>query len=158
MTADARELYKVLRYVRPLHLLSARVVAAALAGEQVSMGIRAVLEQLELNGPASVPEIGRVLLLPRQMIQRVVDQAADLGLVTAEPNPAHRRSSLIVLTDPGRAAFRRIHTAEMRKLAQIADKLEPDEITAAVHVLDVLAAGIAQLSKDDPAAATRDSR
>ena len=150
MPTDARQLYAVLRYVRPLHLLSARAVTAALADEQVTMGIRALLETLDDAGPASVPAIGRTLSMPRQVLQRLVDQALALGLVATEPNPAHKRSPLVRLTDAGRAAFHRIHEAELRNLAEIAGGLDPGDVAAAVRVLDALTAGVTRLTRDIP--------
>ncbi|SHJ95405.1 DNA-binding transcriptional regulator, MarR family [Pseudonocardia thermophila] len=150
MPVDAGELYVVLRRVRPLHLLSARAVTAALAGEQVTMGVRALLEALLDTGPAPVPAIARTLSLPRQVIQRLVDQARGLGLVTTAPNPAHRRSPLVVLTDEGRAAFDRIHDAELRALGPIAAGLDPGDVAAAVRVLDALVTGIGRITADAP--------
>lgn len=150
MLADARQLYAVLRYVRPLHLLSARAVTAALADEQITMGVRALLETLDVGGTAPVPAIGRTLSMPRQVIQRLVDQALALGLVATEPNPAHRRSPLVRLTEAGRAAFDRIHEAELRNLASIAAGLDPDDIAAAIRVLDALTTGVTRLTSDIP--------
>ncbi|MEJ3655538.1 MarR family winged helix-turn-helix transcriptional regulator [Actinomycetes bacterium KLBMP 9759] len=138
-------LYDVVRRVRPLHLLAARIVTDSLAAEQVTMGIRAVLEVLR-GGPRSVPDVGRDLLMPRQVVQRLCDQAAELGLVERRPNPAHRRSQLIALTADGERAFDRIHAAELRNLARIADGLSADDIATARHVLDVLMAGMQRLT------------
>src|SRR3712207_603018 len=123
MPADPEALYEVVRYVRPLHLLAARAVSDALAGERITMGVRAVLECLADRGPLPVPGIGRALSLPRQVVQRLCDQALEQGLVATAPNPAHRRSPLVTLTDAGRAAFTRIHAVELGNLAKIAADL-----------------------------------
>jgi DNA-binding MarR family transcriptional regulator len=148
MNADSRDLYAVLRRVRPLHLLSARAVTAALESEQVTLGVRALLETLNDGEPATVPAIGRVLSMPRQVIQRLADQAIEQGLVATRPNPAHRRSPLVDLTDEGRAAFERIHRAELHNLSTIAAALEPADVAAAVRVLDALVAGVARITGD----------
>lgn len=150
MTADARELYAVLRRVRPLHLLSARAVTAALDQDQVTMGVRALLETLLDTGPAPVPALARTLTMPRQVIQRLVDQALALDLVATAPNPAHRRSPLVALTDAGRATFGRVHAAELRTLATIAAELDPGDVAAAVRVLDALVAGVGRITGDLP--------
>ena len=88
--------------------------------------------------------------MPRQVIQRLVDQALALGLVATEPNPAHKRSPLVRLTEAGRAAFDRIHKAELRNLASIASGLDPDDIAAAIRVLDALTTGVTRLTSDIP--------
>src|SRR5215217_6274914 len=136
MSGEAEQLYAVLRYVRPLHLVAARAVTHALAGEHVTMGVRAVLEVLSGQGPQPVPAIGRALSMPRQVVQRLCDQALELGLVDTAPNPAHRRSRLITLTDAGRAAFERMHAAD----------LTPDDVAAALRVLDALTTGLARFA------------
>ena len=75
MSDGAEGLYELLRHVRPLHQHSAKAVAAALAERDVTMPMRAVLEQLA-DGPHTVPQIARALWLPRQVVQRLTDAAA----------------------------------------------------------------------------------
>lgn len=110
------------------------------------MGIRALLEILHTGGPAPVPAIGRALSMPRQVSQRLVDQALVLGLVATGPNPAHKRSPLVRLTAAGSAAFDRIHEVELRNLAPIAAGLDPNDIAAAVRVLEALATGVTRFT------------
>lgn len=150
MPADPRDLYAVLRRVRPLHLLSARAVTATMADDQLTLGVRALLECLSDGGPAPVPAIGRTLAMPRQVIQRLVDQALAQELVATRPNPAHRRSPLVALTEHGRATFDRVHEAELRNLATIAAELDPDDVATAVGVLDALVAGVTRITADQP--------
>ena len=147
MNAEPEDLYEVVRYVRPLHLLAARAVSDALAGERVTMGMRAVLECLSDRGPLPVPGIGRALSLPRQVVQRLCDQALEQGLVTTAPNPAHRRSPLVVLTDAGRTAFTRLHAVELRNLAEIAAGVPAADVAAALRVLDALATGLPRFTR-----------
>jgi DNA-binding MarR family transcriptional regulator len=147
MMAEPEELYQVVRYVRPLHLLAARAVSDALAGEHITMGIRAVLECLSDRGPLPVPGIGRALSLPRQVVQRLCDQALEQGLVATGPNPAHRRSPLITLTGAGRAAFDRLHAVELRNLAEIAAGLPAADVAAAMRVLDALVTGLPRFTR-----------
>jgi DNA-binding MarR family transcriptional regulator len=60
------------------------------------------------DAPRSVAEIGRVLGLARQSVQRVADALEDGGFVRYEDNPRHRRARLVVPTEAGTAALRRI--------------------------------------------------
>lgn len=150
MSVTAAELYQVLRRVRPLHQLSARAVTAGLEGTGVTLGMRAVLEQLHVAGPQTVPAVGRALFLPRQVIQRLVDDAAGLGLVELRPNPAHRRSRLVALTDAGRRTFDDVHAGELARLGVIADDVAPADLAACLRVLDRLVDGVR--GAPDPAA------
>ena len=60
------------------------------------------------DAPRSVAEIARVLGLARQSVQRVADALEEGGFVRYEDNPRHRRARLVVPTDAGIAALRRI--------------------------------------------------
>lgn len=139
MYEGAAGLYEVLRHVRPLHQWSAKAVAGALAEHQVSMPMRAVLERLG-DGPQTVPQIARSLWLPRQVVQRLTDTAADHGYVRFVTNPAHRRSRLAELTDAGRQVFAEIHTRELADLDALASRLDPGDIDACVRVISALTA------------------
>lgn len=128
-------LYEVLRHIRPVHQYSARAVATTSAPRGISMPMRAVLERLDDAGPQTVPQVARSLWITRQGVQRFVDEAKALGFVTARPNPGHKRSHLIDLTDAGRAAYRGLHADELATLDRIAAGLDPDDIAACVRVL-----------------------
>lgn len=51
----------------------------------------------------TVAQIGRSLGHPRQVVQRAANRLAELGLVGFADNPEHKRASLIVATEAGRA-------------------------------------------------------
>jgi DNA-binding MarR family transcriptional regulator len=91
-------------------------------GEPVTIGMRAVLEHLSLNGPATVPAIARSREVSRQHIQTLVNDLVAGGLAALEPNPAHQRSALVRLTPEGKAAIGRMKRRERR----IFDALELD--------------------------------
>jgi DNA-binding MarR family transcriptional regulator len=83
----------------------------------------------------TVPQLGRAQALSRQFVQRMVNDAASQGLVAVTPNPAHRRSSLIRLTDAGSAAISAVTAREHALLRQVGGDLTDAEITACVRVL-----------------------
>ncbi|WP_157087188.1 MarR family winged helix-turn-helix transcriptional regulator [Piscicoccus intestinalis] len=138
----AERLYEVLRHIRPVHQYSAHAVTDALRDRNVTMPMRAVLERLRDAGPQTVPQIGRSLWITRQGIQAIVDEARHLGYVETRPNPQHRRSHLVALTDSGRAAFDALHAAELTRLDAIAARLDPADIEACVRVLARLTDGL----------------
>ncbi len=61
-----------------------------------------VLEILDRLGPQTVPGMARIRGLSRQSIQIQVNRLRAEGCVELAPNPAHKRSGLVQLTDPGR--------------------------------------------------------
>jgi DNA-binding MarR family transcriptional regulator len=131
-------LYLILRQVRPLVLNSARVVEASLKPHGVTVGMRAVLEILDDSGATTVPAIAKHLDLPRQGVQRHVNDLSALGYVESRPNAAHRRSVLIALTPAGGEVIQRVTNAELRQLATLALDCADDEIRTAVKVLTSL--------------------
>ncbi len=141
-SSRAVDLYKVLRLVRPLHQYSAKAVSDALEKHAVSMPMRAVLERLTDAGPLTVPQIARSLWLPRQVVQRLADEAAGLGLLTWSDNPAHRRSRLAALTPDGVATFTALHERELLDLEPIAKNLDPGDIAACLRVMSELTEGV----------------
>lgn len=52
--------------------------------------------------PTTVPELGRRLGHPRQVMQRAVNELIAAGLIETLPNPQHKRIRLLRLTGSGR--------------------------------------------------------
>ena len=98
--------------VRMLFHRAGQVAEELHADEPVSLGMRAVLELLHRDGPASVPQIARRRFVTRQHIQALVNGLREEGLVALGKNPAHRRSALVKLTPAGRQLIERIMKRE----------------------------------------------
>jgi DNA-binding MarR family transcriptional regulator len=73
--------------------------------------------------------------LTRQAVQRSVDEMRDDGLVRLDPNPHHKRSMLVAMTERGETAFR----AAMGRQEVWADALaagqSPESVEAAGALL-----------------------
>ncbi|MFF0296166.1 MarR family winged helix-turn-helix transcriptional regulator [Kitasatospora sp. NPDC004614] len=131
-------LTEVFDLVGPLYRRTHRTVEQDMSAEGLSAGIRAVLNLLRDHGPMTVPQMGRAQTLSRQFVQRMVNDAAAKGLVESVPNPAHQRSSLIRLTEPGRTAITAVLDRERAVLRQAADDLTGPDIDACLRVLSRL--------------------
>jgi DNA-binding MarR family transcriptional regulator len=107
------------------------------------MGIRAVLERLDDQGPQTVPQIAAWLDVSRQAVQRVVDDAHALGYVDVRVNPTHRRSHLIALTPGGRDAFQRLHADELATLEMVAAEIDRTDLLTCARVLEHLVDALA---------------
>ncbi|MEU6526257.1 MarR family winged helix-turn-helix transcriptional regulator [Streptomyces sp. NPDC046924] len=105
-------------------------------GEQaLSVGVRAVLDLLHKHGPMTVPQMGRAQAISRQFVQRMVNDAVARDLVESIPNPAHRRSSLIRLTEEGRAAIAAVVAREHAVLREVGGDLTDADVRTCVRVL-----------------------
>ncbi|MFE7315579.1 MarR family winged helix-turn-helix transcriptional regulator [Streptomyces sp. NPDC057555] len=131
-------LYDVIRRLWPLHRTIVRAVERELEGTGMTAGEHALLDALRVQGSCTVPQLARSLGLDRQPVQRWVNHAAELGLVVTAPNPAHRRSSLIELTDEGTEVMRGIQDAEAAELRRGLADLSTGEVRTALRVLDRL--------------------
>ncbi len=76
--------------------------------------------------PPTVPQIGRSLGHPRQVIQRAVRVLEDEGLVQPLPNPGHKRAALLVATEKGRALGKAVDAQAAEVIAGLADGLDLD--------------------------------
>ena len=104
-------------------------------GEAVTLGMRAVLEFLEANGPRAVPEIARNRAVTRQHIQVLVNGLLELRLVSLDDNPAHQRSSLVRLTPEGAKAIARMRKRERQFLDGLKLSARPEELRRAAAIL-----------------------
>ena len=140
---EPQRISEIFRAVGPLYRETAQRVAGDEHIHGVSTGVRAVLEQLHVGGPLTVPAIARHIGTSRQYVQRMTDEALAAGLVRVAPNPSHRRSSLVTPTRRGAAVIRRILEREQAMVADVARDLSETDVDACLHVLQRLRTAIA---------------
>ncbi len=147
MTEKAEQLARCLRLARPLAQQMEAAVAAMLAETPVTVRMRAVMDVIATRGPSTVPAIGRELGIKRQYVQLMVNEVQEAGLVSRQRNPAHRRSHLYHLTEPGAQVIRGIGDAEQQVLNSIARDLTGQDIERATDVLDLALTSYQALNK-----------
>jgi len=108
----------------------------------VTTAMRAVMETLSDAGPMTVPQIAKLKGVTRQHIQLLADALVEGGLAAVKENPAHRRSSLIALTDKGRRAFAKMRAREAPLIEDLSAEFEVQELERATAVLTRLIARI----------------
>lgn len=135
------QLYEIIRLVRPLYKTLEASVAQELEKTGVTVSQRAVLEQIQDHGAATVPAIGRRLTLPRQFIQKIANELLEAGRIERRENAAHKRSVLLVLTDDGRRMIDEIKAREAAVMVPIASALNAEDLAVTKAVMiDVIAA------------------
>jgi DNA-binding MarR family transcriptional regulator len=133
--ADADALYGVIRLVRPLFKTLYNAVEGNLAGTGVTIPMRGLMECLAEAGPRTVPQLARLLMLKRQVAQRMVNELMDAGFGEAVANEAHSRSPLIRLTEAGRAAFAALRAVEHARTVPVAAALSAADVDACRRVM-----------------------
>jgi DNA-binding MarR family transcriptional regulator len=88
-----------------------------------------------LDAPRSVAEVGRVMGMTRQSVQRVADVLVEHGLAEYRANPNHRRAKLLAPTEAGRWAIRRITLAQHPWANEVGDEVGPADLERATKVL-----------------------
>ena len=90
---------------------------------------------VEADRPPTVPQIGRSLGQPRQLIQRAANSLMDAGLIEAEPNPDHKRAVLLRATEQGIALKRGIDGRADAIAGEVAAEIDADIVRQATSAL-----------------------
>jgi DNA-binding MarR family transcriptional regulator len=110
------------RLVEPLGLTSARwqmLGAIALA-----------------DVPLTAPQVGEAMGVTRQGAQKQLNLLVEQGLVDSQPNPAHRRSPLYVLTQRGRELYQKADELWAARAAKLATLIPAAQARAAARTLE----------------------
>ncbi|WP_299692070.1 MarR family transcriptional regulator [uncultured Tateyamaria sp.] len=144
-------MYELIWMSRPLMQAAEANVEQGLRGTGVTVRMRAVLEILHAQGDATVPEIAHALEIKRQYVQLMVNDTLADGLVRKIANPRHKRSTLISLTERGRALIEGVVRREMELVHALGDDLTTDEVETAHRVVTRLLRGLkSQVQRPDP--------
>jgi DNA-binding MarR family transcriptional regulator len=122
------------------------------ADRGITAAMRGVLASLAGGGPQTVPQMARARPVSRQHIQTLVDALAERELVAFQPNPAHRRSPVVALTERGRTLFADMRAREAGIVERLDHRLSADKLAASIATLQTLAAQLANLLAETEAA------
>ena len=128
--SPAEQLYAAIQLTRPLLRQITSRVEADLSGTGVSVGQRAILEVLLAIGPATAPEITRILEVKRQFVGRELKNMAANCMVSTIDNPRRKSSLIYSLTKESRRVIEGIRSREMAGLAEFAERYAPEQIEA----------------------------
>ena len=137
---SVEKLYELVWMSRPLMQAVEACVEKGLAETDLTVRMRAVLEMLLAHGDLSVPEIAALLEIKRQYVQLMVNETLASGFTTQRPNPRHKRSSLLTLTNRGRELIEDITAKEMDVMEQIGEDLDDADILTALRVVQTVTA------------------
>jgi DNA-binding MarR family transcriptional regulator len=118
----------------------------------LTASLRAILEFLAEEGPSPVPKMASAKSMTRQSVQALVDRLEGLALVVSLPNPEHKRSVLISLTDKGAATFREILAEEGELLVKICDGWPDGALAQANRTLRDFQTKLAELGRTEDVA------
>jgi DNA-binding MarR family transcriptional regulator len=99
------------------------------------LGGWSILHTLDRLGPQTVPDIARTRALSRQNIQILVNRLEFQGYVAVIPNPAHKRSGLVELTDRGRGLLATVLEREATSLEGLLPYVSQARLVPAARLL-----------------------
>lgn len=134
--------------VRKTFRLMAGLSDRMLETRGLTASLRAILEFLAEDGPRPVPKMAAAKSMTRQSVQALVDRLETLGLVETRPNPEHKRSQLIALTDAGQAAFREILMEEKDLLVRISNDWTEGDLQETCRTLQVFQTRLSELRSE----------
>lgn len=106
---------------------------------------------VEAQRPPTVPQIGRALGHPRQVVQRAANALAERGLISQAPNPDHKRANLLLPTDAGTRLQRRANDRAEEIAERLIANLDPAEVREATRLLGSIRAGLHSPERGSPA-------
>lgn len=117
--------------------LNARLMEAA-EGMAAAGGLTAARWQVlggVLDQPRSVADVGRLMGMSRQGVQRIADLLVEQGLACYQPNPAHQRAKLLACTEAGHWSIRQIALRQHPWTNEIGASVSLDELSAAQQTM-----------------------
>ncbi len=111
-----------------------------------------------LGQALTVPAIARVMGTSRQATQRTADLLVADGLAAYEPNPAHKRSPLLRVTEAGVEAVRALNPRHALAAGAVAQAAGRDVLERAVVAIEELADALAGVEVAEDVAAYREAR
>jgi len=118
-TATGQALHDLFREVFALQAALAAIMDQAHLQAGLSSSKHKVMRVLTRIGPTTVPDIAAGLGVSRQFVQTVCNQLLADELIAFAPNPRHKRSQLVDLTERGQTAFQRARRKENRIIEQV---------------------------------------
>ena len=141
--------YKVTWLVRRLFRAMAERADRYLADAGLSAADRAVMEFLYPGEAMTVPALARRYQVSRQHVQVTANRLLDQGLLEVEPNPRHKRSSLLVLSEAGRETFLSIREHEAALLDEVFADIEIADIATTRRTLATLLHKLNEEDRDE---------
>lgn len=131
----AEQLHQLIWMSRPLMQAAEGCVEAGLAGTNLTVRMRAVLEILDKYGEQTVPELAARLEIQRQYVQIMCNETLASGFIEQRANPRHKRSPILALTDHGRTLIEEIISKEMKIMEEMSEDLSKEDIATALKVV-----------------------
>ena len=143
---SANDNYQVVWLVRRLFRALAQKANENLGQYQLSVADRAVMEFLYPQEQLSVPEIASRYQVSRQHVQVTVNALRKKGLLESRPNPRHKRSVLMKLSEKGGELFAEILAKDKQTVERLLSAIPREDRKTTRRSLETL---LRELSREE---------
>lgn len=105
---------------------------------------------VEARRPPTVPQIGRALGHPRQVIQRAANGLLDRGLIAFADNPDHKRASLLIPAPAGTAVQAAANRKAEEISAQLLGQIDPGRLASVIDQIEAIRAELDASARTAP--------
>jgi DNA-binding MarR family transcriptional regulator len=128
-------LHDLFKEVFALQTMLSRVMDKVHEQAGLSTSQRRVIQLLNRMGAATVPDMAFELGVSRQSVQVICNDLFSRNLIEFKENPRHKRSKLVILTEPGLHALQRAQQKEYQVIEQLFQRIEIEKVTQTYGVL-----------------------
>ena len=147
--AKGQVLHDLFREIFELQSALARVMDTVHEKTGLSTSQHKIIRTLNHLGPATVPDMAALLGVSRQFVQTVCNNMYSIGLIEFKDNPRHKRSKLVLLTEPGRIAFRKARQKENMIIEHALPNIEQRQAKEAYDLLKRIREIVDRLSDEE---------
>ena len=90
------------------------------------------------NSGLTVPGIARVLGQSRQAVQRITDVMVEDGLLAYVPNPKHKRSMLVTLSEDGKHVYNKLREVQDPWAIETTEDIPVEELESVLRLVSRL--------------------
>ena len=101
----------------------------------ITAGRRGILRELYSAGPRTIPQMARARPVTRQLIQNLVTSLIADGLAEYIPNPIHKRSHLVTLTEEGKKTVGSMTEKELEYLSGLRPAVSKEDLAQAMETM-----------------------
>jgi len=133
-----KQAYEVIWLIRRLFRAMSQEADRYLKESGLTSADRAIMEFLYPDEKLTVPAIADRYDVSRQHVQVVANGLQEKGVLLLEPNPRHKRSSLLCLSPGGRERFAAIRKSEAAIVEHMFADVSDDDLEISRNTLESL--------------------
>lgn len=135
MPDETQEIIDLIDRLSRFYFVARKYGNALHTARNISTGERAILMEINVDGPKSVPEMASRRGVSKQAVQKMVDKLAARGFLEKRINTKDRRNRDVVLTPSGGEFIAELQEIERAAVTKFGASIDPAKIAATNQIL-----------------------